>query len=915
MDGSQQPRQFNPKKISTTTALSPLALLTLAACNANGVNSSNVSGASAPSFSNAVSGNVVKGPLTGAIVFLDRNDNGTLDEGEESVSTGPGGAYNLQIVGDIPDGAQVVVITSGAKDESTGETLEADVVLKAPATSKVITPLTTLASAAGLTSSEVAEALGLGEDVDIFEFNPFVEKDSTDQARQDAAAKLEAVAVMVTKNIVEVAKAAGGGSVSSSNLTEAVNASAKAFKTSVDSGSSVTLDTLAGNDFLNNMIDELKASTNSSNWDINDVDTTEIANTLTSAKVVEEKGLNDQASLDALKSISKGASVLSVVVLEAGAENALAPILLFYQMFDEWVKNGYTGTQLSMVNDDGVFKLQAVVDGVTLSGEIVLTGSNLDAADPTSGVVTRIDFYAPFSSEAVMYMDLPEDATASDVKAVLEGWYKYEYGGGDYFSLFPPSGDPENDQFVTIVAEKSSSKGAIIDTELFGGADKIVSGSQYDDIIALYDQKVSKNFDGVDITPTVGTTRVYSLDGSDRILPLLFDKDALLGEVTVKDFRIGSDVIDLSVAGLSYENIISEAYTDNDEVNGVKLWFDFDRDGKISTSDRGEVLAENSRGSIFLEGVTKAKWDAQIAADPSKIVVEGASNLTANWDEILDFDGDGSLLDDDTITPKYTPDETDAFVIRYLNSMGSDLEVSSDGKTATQNIYERTVEKPAGDPSIIIGTAKLYGSGLTIDPETGRFVSGFVDRAEILTDSGEIAFDWEGFATADEFNEGRFLDGIRGHVEIAAWMSGFAGDYLGALADNRYGDWDDAQFETVFKTNLEKFGITFSNDNKVYYDDVEVSRFDFNSGNSANVIQQFASWLENQSDTGSVADNVRASENWNVKLSKGLERYESGTCLMVFLWGLMTLFSADQSTTPHLMMPSNLVQQERTPLT
>jgi len=591
MDGPQQPRQFNPKKISTTTALSPLALLTLAACNANGVNSSIVSGASAPSFSNAVSGNVVKGPLTGAIVFLDRNDNGTLDEGEESVSTGPGGAYNLQIVGDIPDGAQVVVITSGAKDESTGETLEADVVLKAPATSKVITPLTTLASAAGLTSSEVAEALGLGEDVDIFEFNPFVEKDSTDQARQDAAAKLEAVAVMVTKNIVEVAKAAGGGSVSSSNLTEAVNASAKAFKTSVDSGSSVTLDTLAGNDFLNNMIDELKASTNSSNWDINDVDTTEIANTLTSAKVVEEKGLNDQASLDALKSISKGASVLSVVVLEAGAENALAPILLFYQMFDEWVENGYTGTQLSMVNDDGVFKLQAVVDGVTLSGEIVLTGSDLDAADPTSGVVTRIDFYAPFSSEAVMYMDLPEDATASDVKAVLEGWYKYEYGGGDYFSLFPPSGDPENDQFVTIVAEKSSSKGAIIDTELFGGADKIVSGSQYDDIIALYDQKVSKNFDGVDITPTVGTTRVYSLDGSDRILPLLFDKDALLGEVTVKDFRIGSDVIDLSVAGLSYENIISEAYTDNDGVKGVKLWFDFDRDGEISTSDRGEVLA------------------------------------------------------------------------------------------------------------------------------------------------------------------------------------------------------------------------------------------------------------------------------------------------------------------------------------
>jgi hypothetical protein len=854
--------------------LTPLMALGLQACGGVGTTATTSSGSS---FSAALSGNVVKGPLTGAVVFLDRNNNGTLDEGEESAATGPGGAYNLQVVGDIPDGAQIVVITSGAKDESTGKTLDADVVLKAPATSKVITPLTTMASAAGLTAAEVATALGLADDIDIFEFNPFEEKDSTDTTRQEAAAKLEAVAVMVTKNIVEISKAAGGGAISSSNLSTTVDAAAEAFKSVVQSGSTVTLDTLASNDFLNDMITDVKANSNNSNWDINDVDTTEIANTLTGAKVVEEKGLNDQDALDALKSISKGASVLNVVVLEAGAENALAPILLFEQMFDEWVENGYSGTQLTMVNDDGVFKLQVVIDGTTLAGEIVLTGTNLDAADPTAGTVTRIDFYAPFATDAVMYMDLPEGATTAEVKAVLEGWYGYEYGGGDYFSLFPPSGDPENDQFVTILAEKASTKGAIMDLELFGGADKIVSGSQYDDIIALYDQEVSKNFDGEDITPTVGTTRVYSLDGADRILPLLFDKDALIGDVTVKDFKIGSDVIDLSVAGLSYKHIISEAYTDSDGVKGVKLWFDFDLDGTISTSDRGEVHAENSRGSIFLEGITKAKWDAQIESDPSVIVIEGATNLTANWDEILDFDKDGSLLDDDSITPNYTPDPTDAFVVRYLNSMGSAPVVSADGKTATQNIYERTVDKPAGDSSIIIGKATLYGSGFSLDPDTGFFVSGFVDRAEITTESGEIAFDWEGFATADEFNEGTFLDGLYGHMQIAAWMSGFSGDNdLDDLADNRYGDWDDSQFETTFLANLKKFGITVDGDNKVYYEDSEVTRFDYNDSNSWSVIRQFASWLDNQSETGSVGENLRASEQWTVNLSQSLERYESG---------------------------------------
>ena len=854
--------------------LSPILALGLQACGGGGTTATMSSGSS---FSSAVSGNVVKGPLTGAVVFLDRNNNGTLDEGEESVSTGPGGSYNLEVVGDIPDGAQVVVITSGAKDESTGKTLDADVVLKAPATSKVITPLTTMASAAGLTAAEVATALGLSEDIDIFEFNPFTEKDSTDTTRQDAAAKLEAAAVMVTKNIVEIAKAANGGTISSDTLSKTVDGAAAAFKTAVQSGAAVTLDTLAADDFLNEVIADVKANSNNTNWDIDDVDTTEIANTLTGAKIVEEKGLNDQDALDALKSISKGASVLNVVVLEAGAENALAPILLFEQMFDEWVDNGYTGTQLTMVNDDGVFKLQAVIGDTTLTGEIVLTGTDLDASDPTAGTVTRIDFYAPFATDAVMYMDLPEGSTAAEVKAVLEGWYGYEYGGGDYFSLFPPSGDPENDQFVTILAENASTKGAIMDLELFGGADKIVSGSQYDDIIALYDQEVTKNFDGETIDPTVGTTRVYGLDGADRILPLLYDKDALIGDVTVKDFKIGSDVIDLSVAGLSYEHIISEAYTDADGVKGVKLWFDFDLDGTISTSDRGEVHAENSRGSIFLEGITKAKWDAQIESDPSVIVINGASNLTANWDEILDFDGDGSLLDSDVITPNYTPDETDAFVVRYLNSMGSAPVVSADGKTATQNIFERTVDNPGGDSSIIIGKATLYGSGLSIDPSTGRFVSGFVDRAEITTESGEVAFDWEGFATADEFYEGLILDGLYGHVSIAAWMSGFSGGGdLDHLADNRYGDWDDAQFETTLLANLEKFGITVDSDKKVYYDDSEVSRFDYDSSNSWSVIRQFAAWLDTQNETGSVGEDLRSPENWTVTLSEALERYENG---------------------------------------
>ena len=61
---------FNSKTTQAVSAVSPLALLTLAACGGGGGNSSS-------SFN--ASGHAVAGPIIGAVAFMDYDKDGTLD--------------------------------------------------------------------------------------------------------------------------------------------------------------------------------------------------------------------------------------------------------------------------------------------------------------------------------------------------------------------------------------------------------------------------------------------------------------------------------------------------------------------------------------------------------------------------------------------------------------------------------------------------------------------------------------------------------------------------------------------------------------------------------------------------------------------------------------------------------------------
>ena len=82
-------QKIKHKQVRLGAGLSPLALLTLAACGGGG--GGGQSGGGGGSFS--VGGNVIKGPLSNALVGLDYNGDGVVDS--TTVRTGTDGSYSI----------------------------------------------------------------------------------------------------------------------------------------------------------------------------------------------------------------------------------------------------------------------------------------------------------------------------------------------------------------------------------------------------------------------------------------------------------------------------------------------------------------------------------------------------------------------------------------------------------------------------------------------------------------------------------------------------------------------------------------------------------------------------------------------------------------------------------------------------
>jgi len=198
-------RFFNSFKFSKNRSylgLSPLALLTLAACGGGG--GGGQTGGGGGSFS--VGGNVIKGPLSNALVGLDYDDDGFVDS--TTVRTGADGSYSISASNST---YTVIAVTDEQTVDASSGTVLSGVTLKAPKGASVVTPTTTLMEEGGLTSEQVASVLGLPDGVDPTSFNPYASNVDPDQAL--AVEKMSQQVINVVNSFAAAAEGAGASEV------------------------------------------------------------------------------------------------------------------------------------------------------------------------------------------------------------------------------------------------------------------------------------------------------------------------------------------------------------------------------------------------------------------------------------------------------------------------------------------------------------------------------------------------------------------------------------------------------------------------------------------------------------------------------------------------------------------------------
>ena len=148
-------------------------------------------------------GAVVKGPLQNALVFLDTNGNNIKDASEVSVLTDAKGNYSFS----APSGSYnlIATTTSNTIDTSSGEILDG-VTFKAPKSSSIISPITTVMVETGLSKEKVSESLGIAG-VDILTFNPFDE--GVDEQKALSMEKVSHQTLLTINAISSAAKDSG----------------------------------------------------------------------------------------------------------------------------------------------------------------------------------------------------------------------------------------------------------------------------------------------------------------------------------------------------------------------------------------------------------------------------------------------------------------------------------------------------------------------------------------------------------------------------------------------------------------------------------------------------------------------------------------------------------------------------------
>ena len=303
---------YDMRKNKVALSLSPLGLLTLAACGGGG-------GTSGSGIT--VTGNVQKGPLSDAFVFLDYNEDELYDDGTGSNAAEPfvrsdsSGNFTLQAT---QDNFSIIAITDDSTvDTSSGVVLDG-VILKAPEGSSMLTPATTLMKEGNLTATQVVAVLGLPDTVNPMTFDAF----AYDVNATEALAVEKASHQIMSVINAFAAAVEGSGASQSDSFKTALGSVVEVIK--VNAAANTTID-LANNADLNliktQVLQDVTSVVNANVTAFNDMaDSTTTAIFNVNAKI---KNVTDIGSASA-KNVFSTAQVLTVQVKDGVAAEVTA---------------------------------------------------------------------------------------------------------------------------------------------------------------------------------------------------------------------------------------------------------------------------------------------------------------------------------------------------------------------------------------------------------------------------------------------------------------------------------------------------------------------------------------------------------------------------------------------------------------
>jgi len=708
------------------TAISPLALLTLAACGGSGSG-----GGGGPIGINFL-GNAVKGPLDKALVFIDLNGNLTWDQGVDSdqILTDASGAFSITDVV-IPDGVTpniVVLSTPATVDTSSGLIVGETFKLTAPgdasnAQGVAVTPVTTLLTSGDLTQDEVAAALGLEGVDNLLTYNPYTDTDN------ERALKAEQTAHQVM-NVISTLQAAGEAAGLSAEAS--LNNSLKAFTGVIQAADA------------NNPVNLTDAT------DGNAVGLDALADSFVA--LVEADGGADAGKVANLKTVTadvlNGVSIVNERVAAAELVDGKLPTDLseFVSTTNKLVADARVAVDVGNTDD---FYIKDASDALNVAKNKAATVINLAAPDNLSGVTFGenggITIEENISAGSVIAM-VSSDDTGSLIYKVTSD----DDAVANFFKIVE-----DQDGVKLVVAD-----GAVIDYETYKTLE--VTLSVQDSYGKGYRQDFEFSVSNVDEDPEISEETVTVSQG-EQVNKKLTIADPEGSDVTVK-LDTDSDLFALNGNVLSTKREITQADVEagdvtlsvalTDEVSGktvidtitVSISNVNDAPTFSTTSIVGgtegkaysqKILVNDADGDpISLELVDPPSWltigsdgtlSGTVPSDDTKISSAETVTIKASdgqgGETLKDYVLEYTNLND---APEFAQTEIKAYVSETANAIGFDAVQDSDKLTGSIVFNDL-------DPGDTLETLTLSLVGAGSARSDGKFV--------LAGDYGELVFD------------------------------------------------------------------------------------------------------------------------------------------------------------------------------